>query len=149
MTRDLVDDLAGLRPDERARLERFAAVFDHINARDYSTFAPVVEPEGLDAAKERAIELLRAPDRHGAVRRAIERFVDAAAQGYSRRTSLTDTFLMNQSLPDRPEDRVRFANSVERAVVALVLWDELEDRDRTALLGPWGLTLIPLIEAEG
>lgn len=146
MTSELIDDLAGLSPEERRRLERFAEVFDRINARDYSTFASVVEPDGIEAAKEHASELLHAPERRKAVRRAIERFVDAAAQGYSRRMSLTDTFLMNQSLPDRPEDRVRFATSVERAVVALVLWDELEDPDRTALLGPWGATVIPLIE---
>lgn len=148
MTRELVDDLAGLRRAERERLERFAEVFDRLDARDYSTLAPVVEPGGLDAAKAHAAEVVQTPERRKALRRAIERFVDAAAQGYSRRLTLMDTFLLNQSLPDRPADRVRFAASVERAVVALVLWDELEDEDRVALLGPWGPTVIPLIEAE-
>jgi hypothetical protein len=148
VTRDVVDDLAGLRPQERQRLERFAEVFDRLDARDYSTFAPVVEPEGLEVAKVHAADRVRTPERRTALRRAIDRFVDAAAQGYSRRMSLTDTFLLNQSLPDRPEDRVRFATSVERAVVALVLWDELDDADRVALLGPWGLTLIPLVEED-
>ena len=148
MTRDIVDDLAGLRPEERKRLERLAEVFDRLDARDYSTFASVIEPDGVDDAKEHANDLLREPRRRSAVREAIERFVDAAAQGYSRRMSLTDTFLLNQSLPDRPEDRVRFASSVERAVVGLVLWDELDDEDRVALLGPWGLTVIPLIEPQ-
>jgi hypothetical protein len=51
--------------------------------------------------------------------------------------SLTDTLMLFQSLPDRPEDRVRFLRSVERAVVAVILWDELSDGDRDALLGPW------------
>jgi hypothetical protein len=146
---DRIDERGGLRPEEQRRLERFAEVFDRIDARDYSTLAPVVELEGVGVAKEHANEAIRTPERRKAVRRAIERFVDAAAQGYSRRLTLTDTFLLNQSLPDRPEDRVRFATSVERAVVALVLWDELDDGDRTALLGPWALTVIPLIEAEG
>lgn len=146
MTRDIVEDLADLRPQERRRLERFAEAFDRIDARDYSTFASVVEADGVDAAKEHAVELVRTPERRAALRRAIDRFVDAAAQGYSRRLTLTDTFLLNQSLPDRAEDRVRFATSVERAVAALVLWDELDDADRTALLGPWALTVIPLIE---
>ena len=148
MTRDVVDDLAGLGPPERKRLERFAAVFDRIDARDYSTFVPVTEPEDVRAAKEHANEAIQTPERRQVLRRAIDRFVDAAAQGYSRRLTLTDTFLLNQSLPDRPEDRVRFATSVERAVVALVLWDELEDGDRVALLGPWAATVIPLIEVE-
>jgi hypothetical protein len=146
VSRQLVDDLDGLRPAERQRLERFAEVFDRIDARDYSTFASVTEPDGIDAAQEHANEAIRTPERRQAVRAAIERFVGAASQGYSRRLSLTDTFLLNQSLPDRAEDRVRFARSVERAVVALTLWDDLADEDRVALLGPWGATLIPLIE---
>ena len=146
MSQKLVDDLAGLRPDERQRLERFAEVFDRIDAREYSTFAPIGEPDGIDAAEEHANEAIRTPERREAVRGAVERFLGAASQGYSRRLTLTDTFLLNQSLPDRAEDRVRFAQSVERAVVALTLWDDLADEDRVALLGPWGATLIPLIE---
>jgi hypothetical protein len=43
---------------------------------------------------------------------------------------------------------VRFLGSVERAVVALILWDELEDDDRIALLGPWALSVIPSIEGD-
>lgn len=148
MTRRLADDLAGLRPQERSRLERFAEVFDRIDARDYSTFAPRVDAEGVEDAKQHAIEQVRTPERRRAIRRAIDRFVDAAAQGYSRRLTLTDTFLLNQSLPDRAEDRVRFATSVERAVVAVVLWDELDDPDRVALLGPWSATVIRMMEAE-
>ena len=147
MTRDLVDDLDGLRTVERDRLEAFAEVFDRISARDYSTFAPTVEPDGLEAAKEHANEAITTPQRRKAVRGAIERFVDAAAQGYSRRLALMDTVLLNQSLPDRAADRVRFAKSVEAAVVALILWDDLTDVDRVALLGPWGGLMIPLIEA--
>jgi len=147
VSRNLVDDLDGLRPEERQRLERFADVFDRIDARDYSTLAPVVEPDGLDIAQEHANDAIRTRERRDAVRGAIERFVDAASRGYSRRMSLTDTFLLNQSLPDMAEDRVRFAQSVERAVVALALWDDLADEDRVTLLGPWGAMVIPLIEA--
>jgi hypothetical protein len=148
MTSDLADDLAGLRPAERGRLEAFADVFDRLDARDYSTFAPVVEPDGIDEAREHANAAIGTAERRKAVHRAIDRFVDAAAQGYSRRMSLTDTFLLNQSLPDRAEDRVRFAGSVERAVVGLVLWDELDDDDRMALLGPWAATVAPQIEGS-
>jgi hypothetical protein len=146
MMRELADDIEGLRPDERDRLERFAEVFDRLDAREYSTFAPTEEPGGVEVAQDHANEAIRTPERRQAVRRSVERFVDAAAQGYSRRLSLMDTFMLNQSLPDRAEDRARFARSVERAVVALVLWDELADEDRVALLGPWGKTVIPLIE---
>jgi hypothetical protein len=61
--------------------------------------------------------------------------------------SLTDTLLLFQSLPDRAEDRTRFLQSVERTVVALILWDELDDEDRAALVGPWADLLAPLVEA--
>jgi hypothetical protein len=146
VTRDLIDDLAGLRPQERGRLEAFAELFDRLDARDYSTFAPVVEPGGLDLAREHANAAIATPERRIALRRAIDRFVDAAAQGYSRRLSLTNTFLLSQSLPDRAEDRARFARQVERAVVALVLWDEISDDDRMTLLGPWAASLLPQVE---
>ena len=75
--------------------------------------------------------------RHDAVKAAVAAFIDEATQAYSRRPTLTDTFLMFRSLPDRAEDRMRFLGSVERAVVALVLWDELSDASRAALLGRW------------
>jgi hypothetical protein len=32
---------------------------------------------------------------------------------------------------------VRFLASLERAVVALILWDELSEESRMAMLGPW------------
>jgi hypothetical protein len=57
--------------------------------------------------------------------------------------SLTDTFLLFQSLPDRAEDRVRFLATVERAVVGLILWDELGEDDLAALLGPWSAVVEP------
>ena len=67
---------------------------------------------------------------------------------YARRTPLTDVLFMFNSLPDRADDRVRFLASVERAVVALILWDELEDADRVALLGRWSDSVLPLIEGD-
>jgi hypothetical protein len=35
------------------------------------------------------------------------------------------------------EDRTRFLGTLETAVIALILWDELEASDRDELLGPW------------
>ena len=117
---DRVADLAGLRPAERRRLERFARAFERI-----------------DAAEAAALELIGTGPRRAGVRAAVESFIDAATVAYSNRTSLTDTFLLNQSLPDRAEDRVRFLSTVERAVVGLILWDELEDAHVGALIGRW------------
>ena len=134
---DSVQDLAGLRPIERQRLERFAAAFERIDASGYMTFADIPSPEAVEPAQGEAMRLLGTGPRHDAVKAAVWIFTDEAAQAYSRRPTLTDTFLMFRSLPDRAEDRVRFLASVERAVVALVLWDELSESSRVALLGLW------------
>ena len=37
----------------------------------------------------------------------------------------------------RPEDRARLLQGLERAVVALIVWDDLDSAQRDVLLGPW------------
>lgn len=138
--------LEGLRPLERQRLEAFAGLFDRLDAGQYVTFAETYETEEVQAAKERASELLAGTSRRDAAKAAIEAFVDEATVAYSRRMALTDTLLLYQSLPDRAGDRVRFLQGVERVVVALILWDELSIEDRDALIGPWGRVVYPLLE---
>ncbi len=144
-----LEALDGLGQAERDRLEALAAIFDRLDARSYSTFTEIVESGDVTAAKERALALVGSGPKRDAVRAAVGAFVDAATVAYSRRLALPDTFLLFQSLPDRAEDRVQFLGSVERAVVGLILWDELEDEDRVALLGAWGPSVIPAIEREG
>ena len=135
---DLIEDLKGLRAEERERLERFALAFERVNASNYPLFTEInVSPE-VAAAQGRALEVIGTGSRRTAIRAAVDAFVDHATTAYSNRTTLTDTFLMNQSLPDRAEDRVRFLATVERVVVGLILWDELDEDDQVALLGPWG-----------
>jgi hypothetical protein len=134
---DSSDPLAGLQPVERRRLDRFSVAFERLDASQYVTFAEVPTAE-VEAAEAEATRLLGTGPRHDAAKAAVAAFVDEATQAYSRRTTLTDTLLMFQSLPDRAEDRVRFLGSVERGVVALILWDELTEESRAALLGPWG-----------
>ena len=141
---DRLDDLAGLSQAERARLERFAEAFERVDASTYPTFTEVVVGDEIRAAQRHAIELIGPGKRKVAVRAAVGAFVDEGTRAYSRRMTLTDTFLLFQSLPDRAEDRVRFLATVERAVVALILWDELDGDDRAALLGPWAA----LVEGE-
>ena len=136
--------LAALRPAERTRLERFAKAFERIDAAAYIQLADAVEDDHVRRAQEAARALIGRGPRLEAVKAAIGSFIDAATIAYSRRTSLTDTFLLNQSLPDRAEDRARFAASVERAVVGLILWDELDDADVGRLIGRWA----PFVEAD-
>jgi len=145
---DPIDQLVGLRPEERKRLEAFAKLFDRIDASSYATFAESSESTEVRAAKVRASELLGSDVRRDAVRGAVKAFVDAATVAYSRRLPLPDTIMVFNSLPDRAEERVHFLDSVERAVVAVILWDQLEDEDRVALLGPWAFNVIPLIERQ-
>lgn len=141
---DRLDDLAGLSRAERTRLERFAETFERVDASSYPIFTEAEVTADIRAAQRHAIERIGSGRRKAAVRAAIDAFVDEGTRAYSRRMTLTDTFLLFQSLPDRAEDRVRFLASVERAVVALILWDELDVDDRAALLGPWAA----LVEGE-
>ena len=140
---DAVDALAALRPDERARLDQFAKAFERIGSRGYAMLTETAPTDAVRAAQERALERLGTGSRKAAVRAAVDAFVDHAALAYSSLPSLTDTFLLNQSLGDRAEDRVRFLQTVEHAVVALILWDELDPDDSAALLGPWSAVVIP------
>jgi hypothetical protein len=135
---DSHEALAGLRPPERARLEAFARAFDRVDASQYLSLTEAAPKDTVLDAQDRALALIGEGPRRGAFRAAVEAFVDAATRAYSRRMSLTDTLLLFQSLPDRAEDRSRFLATVERAVVGLILWDELEPDDLGALIGPWG-----------
>ena len=141
------DPLAGLRPEERERLDRFSVAFERLDASQYVTFAELPTPE-VEAAEAEAAGLLGTRPRRDAVKAAVAAFVDEATRAYSRRPTLTDTLLMFQSLPDRAEDRVRFLASVERAVVALILWDELSEQSRAALLGLWRGMADPIITGD-
>lgn len=135
---DRVDRVQGLRRDERLRLEAFAKAFERVSAGEYPLFTEVAPGGEVWAAQERALELIGTGSRRDSIRAAIDVFVDFGTQAYSNRVALPDTFLMHQGLPDRADDRVRFLATVERAVVGLILWEELDEDDRAALVGPWG-----------
>jgi hypothetical protein len=136
-------DYDALSPTERQRLERFAAAFEQLDASSYVTLAEARPSPNVDRAQTDALQALGTGSRRKAVRDAVTAFVNAAATAYSRRFALPDTVLLFQSLPDRAEDRVRFLTGLERAVAALILWDELPEDDRQALGGVW----VPHLEA--
>ena len=145
--RDLIDEITALHPDERERLARFADAFERLDASQYMQFAEAPTPDNL-AAETEAIELLGTGERREAVKAAVKVFTDAATIAYSRRPTLTDTFLLFQSLPDRGDDRVRLLSSMERAVVALILWDELSEESRAQMLGPWADVVYQVVPEE-
>jgi hypothetical protein len=138
---DATDDLKGLRSAERERLQRFASAFERLDAGSYAMFADIPDHAAVDRAQAAARDRVGSSGRRDAVRAAVRAFTDEATVAYARRFSLPDTVLLFQSLPDRAEDRVRFLASVERAIVGLILWDELEPDDLAALIGPWGAYL--------
>jgi hypothetical protein len=141
------DALRSLTTAERARLERFAAVFERLDAKRYATLTEGYDTAEVAAAKAAAQELVGGSRRRrDAVRAAVRTFTDAATVAYADRMSLPDTLLLFQSLPDRAPDRMRFLESVERVVVALILWDELDEGDREVLVGPWATLVEPVVE---
>jgi len=139
--------LAGLAPAERRRLDRFAKVFEHLDASSYATLTEGVSSPEVERAQQEALGLIGTGGaRRDAVRGAVRAFTNAATVAYADRMSLPDTLLLFQSLPDRAEDRVRFMASVERVVVALILWDQLDEDDRDELVGPWASLVQPVVE---
>jgi hypothetical protein len=133
---DLVEELSGLRPVERARLEHFAQAFERIDASEYATFSDAGRAEAA-AAEANASRLIGHGPRRAAVKAVIRAFTDRVSRAYSERLTVQSLFLGSTGLPDRPDDRIRLLASVERVVVALVLWDELDEDDRSVLVGPW------------
>lgn len=130
-------NLAGLGPDARRRLEAFGRAFERLGAGEYALFSTAPIDGDRHAAARAAAEASLGPSGRAATASAAEAFVAWAAAGYSNRLALPDTFLLFQSLPDRPEDRVRFRAALESAVLGIVAWDALDADDLAELLGPF------------
>ncbi|TAK03015.1 MAG: hypothetical protein EPO36_00260 [Chloroflexota bacterium] len=138
MTDELELDLDALPAAARDRLGRFAAEFERLSANDYALFATRGEDEAaVDEAFRAALEALGGASRQAAARAAAATFVEWAVQGYARRLTLPDTLLLYQSLPDRPEDRIRLARAIQAAVMGIIAWDELEAGSIAVLVGPF------------
>jgi len=131
----------GLTAGERERLDRFAGAFDRLSASEYVMFAVDAGDDDTRDAVRAASPMLGPGAREVAVRAAVAAFSEAATQAYDRRLNVSDTFMLYQVLPGRPDDRVRFFASLERAVVGLILWDALDEEHLGALLGPWAETV--------
>jgi hypothetical protein len=128
----------GLDARARRRLDRFADGFERVNAHDYVRYATVPpDPDATARAEADVVRLIGTGRRHDAIRAAIEAFVEAAGIAYSNHLALPQYLLLNDAVADQPDDRRRFLRALERAVAAIVLWDELTDDDRDLLAGPW------------
>jgi hypothetical protein len=127
-----------LRPAERERLERFAAAFEDLNPADYDLFLSSLGTEDeLEGARSAAMAALGGERRREAARQAAASFTATADRAISRSQPLPAI-----SLAPRPGgssgDRGRLFMALGRAVVAVIVWDDLAPEEREILLGPWG-----------
>ena len=138
----MTDDYAGLSSTERQRLERFAAEFEDVDPADYEQFAGTASsPEDVSAAEEAANRMIGSGSRRTAIKQAVRAFTDAADLQVARRFRAVDLLFGSRAFPSRPEDRTRLLASIERAVAAVIVWDELTDEERAALVGPWSMVV--------
>ena len=131
-------DYDALGPTERGRLERFAAAFEAVDPFDYEMFAGATASEAdLETARAAALGALGSSTRRAAVEHAAEAFSRAAERAQAER-SLNPLLAYGGAMHSpRVDDRVAFARSLDWAVVAVILWDELDEVERDVLLGPW------------
>jgi hypothetical protein len=133
---DPADAELGARASER--LDRFAAMFDGLEATSLHRFAGPADPDPeLRAAMDAANRELDAERRRTAVKHAVDAFVDAAQQRYSEGFDPVALIGLRPAVTDTSVDRARVFQSLERAIAALVLWDHLDEDVRVTLAGPW------------
>ena len=131
-------DYDALRSAERDRLERFAAAFEGIDPLDYEVFAGTTASEKeIEEARAVAVQAIGSGSRRAAVERAVQAFARAAERALMERSFSPIFLYAGAGRSPRVEDRVRLVQSLERAVVAVILWDELREAEREVLLGPW------------
>ena len=128
----------GFSSGSRRRLDRFADLFDDVAAEDLVLFAGPASPDAaLSAAMSSADRVLGAGGERAATKRAIQSFVKAAEVRYVEEFGVTKLLGIGAKQTSSAADRVRVFQSLERAVVALVLWDRLGPDEQSALAGPW------------
>jgi hypothetical protein len=131
----------GLDSVTRRRLDRFAAGFDTLTAESLELYTGR-EPDASVSEAMRAADLaLGNGATREATKRAIQSFVNAAQVRFAEVFSPMLLLGIGRHTA-RADDRFRIFTSLERAVVAIVVWDRLDETEQAALAGPWG----PLVE---
>ena len=131
------DPLDSLSPGARRRLDRFADAFQQLNSEVYASFAAAsLDPDERRDALARVQELIGQGSRRAGVLAALGEFREFAVRSASSLAGFESAFA-TRSNSASPEERVKFLASLELAVVAVVLWDEIELDERSDLLGPW------------
>ncbi len=135
-------DYDALRRAERDRLEAFASAFENVDPLDYERFAATSDDGGeLEGARASAMAALATDSRRRAVKRAVASFRTASERALAQRLPAFQMLFAGFGQAPRAEDRVRFQQGLERAVVAAIVWDELTAGERDLLAGPWATLL--------
>jgi hypothetical protein len=139
----------GLDSRARRRLERFAAMFDDIAEGDLLLFGGPDEPDAVLAEAMRVADLaLGTGIVRAATKAAVQEFVHAAQVRFIERFSITALLGVSDRSRPSANDRVRVFKSLERTVVALVVWDRLDATEQAALAGPWRELVEHAVEGE-
>lgn len=139
----------GLGSSARRRLDRFARAFDAIDAKELRLFAGPAEPDhALDGAMVAADRVLGSGIERAATKRAVQTFVKAAQVRFVEDFNVLTLLGVGARDMASAEERVRVFKSLERAIVALVVWDRLDPTEQAALAGPWADLVEVAVEAE-
>lgn len=142
-------DYDALRRVERDRLEAFAAAFEDVDPLDYERFAgAAANDDEVEAARSSALAAIGTESRRRAAERAVAMFRAAADKALAQRLPAPQMLFAGFGRAPRAEDRVRFHQALERAVVATIVWDELSDEEREVLAGPWAALLHATVEGR-
>ena len=142
-------DYDALRRAERDRLEAFAAAFEDVDPLDYERFAgSTAGDDEIEAARVSAMAAIATQSRRQAVERVVASFRTASERALAQRMPAPQMLFAGFGRAPRAEDRARFQETLERAVVAVIVWDELTDEEREVLTGPWTALLHAALDAR-
>lgn len=137
MSADERDPISLLPPAARTRLDRFATAFQGLDSNIYPAFSAAShDADERLAALARIQEIIGQGPRRAGVLAALADFREFAVRSATEALGGFQT-LAARSNTSSPEERLRFLSSLELAVVAVILWDEIEPDERESLLGPW------------
>lgn len=138
MTPSSADRREALPIAAQTRLDRFASAFQRLDSNLYPAFSAAShDPEERMVALARVQELIGPGPRRAAVLAALADFREYAVRSATESLGGYHSLLLTRTNASSPEERLRFLSSLELAVAAVILWDEIESDEREALLGPW------------
>jgi hypothetical protein len=131
------DPMDLLPREARRRLDRFAAAFQGLDSTIYPAFSAAShDPDERLVALARIQEIIGRGPRRAGVLAALADFRDFAVRSAVEAQGGLAT-LSARTNASSAEERLRFLSSLELAVVAVILWDEIQPDERESLLGPW------------